>query len=55
MKAEYLIIIIIGVLVFLSSFARDLAFGYKVLLFICGCILVYLGIQLENDLKKTKQ
>jgi len=55
MKGEYLIIVIVGILIFLSSFNNQNNYFYQVLYFLSGCILVFLGIELENKSRKNKK
>lgn len=52
MKPEYLIIVIIGVLLFLYSYNLTASYIEFIFVWILGIVLVYLGLKMEQDKKK---
>ena len=52
MKGEHLIITIIGVLLFLFSYNLRASYLEVMFVWILGVVLVYLGLKMEQDLKK---
>jgi uncharacterized protein YacL len=53
MKSEHLIIVIIGVLLFFYSYNLRASYFEVVFVWILGIVLVYLGLKMEEDNKKS--
>jgi len=52
MKPEYIIITIIGVLLFIYSYNLRASYFEVLFVWLLGIILVYLGLKMEQDRKK---